>query len=47
MPCRPTSGLNGVAFINIRFHLPGEFPLSFRIKVTLQKGGIVFGLILR
>ena len=25
------------------FHLPGEFPLGYRIKVSLQKGGIVLG----
>ncbi len=29
--------------INIKFHLPGEFPLGYRIKVRLQKGGIVLG----
>ena len=38
-----TSSLHSVAFINIKFHLPGEFPLGYRIKVSLQKGGIRFG----
>ena len=38
VPCM--SNLHGVAFINIKFHLPGEFPLGYRIKVILQKGGI-------
>ena len=38
-----TSNLHSVAFINIKFHLPGEFPLGYRIKVSLQKGGITFG----
>ena len=38
-----TSNLHSVAFINIKFHLPGEFPLGYRIKVSLQKGGIAFG----
>ena len=38
-----TSSLHSVAFINIKFHLPGEFPLGYRIKVSLQKGGIAFG----
>ena len=33
-----TSSLHGVAFINIKFHLPGEFSLGYRIKVILQKG---------
>ena len=42
--CVPfTSNLHSVAFINIKFHLPGEFPLGCRIKVSLQKGGITFG----
>ena len=43
VPC--TSSLHGVAFINIKFHLPGEFPLplGYRIKVMLQKGGILLG----
>ena len=42
--CVPfTSNLHSVAFINIKFHLPGEFPLGYRIKVSLQKGGITFG----
>ena len=41
VPC--TSSLHGVAFINIIFHLPGEFPLGYKIKVILQKGGIVLG----
>ena len=35
MPC--TSSLHGAAFINIKFHLLGEFPLG------LQKGGILLG----
>ena len=38
-----TSSLHGVAFINIKFHLPCEFPLGYRIKVMLQKGGILLG----
>ena len=38
-----TSNLHSVAFINIKFHLPGEFSLGYRIKVSLQKGGITFG----
>ena len=38
-----TSNLHSVAFVNIKFHLPGEFPLGYRIKVSLQKGGIAFG----
>ena len=41
VPC--TSSLHGVAFINIKFHLSGEFPLGYRIKVILQKGGILLG----
>ena len=41
MPC--TSSMHGVAFINNAFHLPGEFPLGYRIKVGLQKGVIVLG----
>ena len=41
VPC--TSSLHGVAFINIKFNLPGEFPLGYRIKVMLQKGGILLG----
>ena len=41
--CVPfTSNLHSVAFVNIKFHLPGEFPLGYRIKVSLQKGGIAF-----
>ena len=36
VPC--TSSLHGVAFINIKFHLPGEFPLGYRIKVFIAKG---------
>ena len=36
-----TSSLHSVTFINIKFCLPGEFPLG--IKVSLQKGGISFG----
>ena len=38
VPC--TSSLHGVVFINIKFRLPGEFPLGYRIKVSLQKGGL-------
>ena len=38
-----TSNLHSVAFINIKCHLPGEFPLGYSIKVSLQKGGIAFG----
>ena len=38
-----TSNLHSVAFINITFHLPVEFPLGCRVKVSLQKGGIAFG----
>ena len=38
-----TSNLHSVAFVNVKFHLPGEFPLGYRIKVGLQKGGIAFG----
>ena len=39
-----TSNLHSVAFvIDVKFHLPGEFPVGYRIKVSLQKGGIVFG----
>ena len=42
--CVPfTSNLHSVAFVNVKFHLPGEFPLGYRIKVSLQKGGIAFG----
>ena len=41
VPCG--SSWHGVAFINIKFHLPGEFPLGYRIKVMLQKGGILLG----
>ena len=41
VPC--ASSLHGVAFINIKFHLPGEFPFGYRIKVSFQKGGIVLG----
>ena len=37
VPC--TSSLHGIAFINIKCHLPGEFPLGY----SLQKGGIVLG----
>ena len=29
-----TSTLRSVAFSNIKCHLPGEFPLGYRIKVT-------------
>ena len=32
-----------VAFINVKFHLPGEFPLDNIIKVSLQNGVIVLG----
>ena len=39
-----TFNLHSVAFINIKFNLPGEFPLGYRIKVSLQKGGIAFGV---
>ena len=35
--------LHIVAFINIKCHLPGKFPLGYRIEVSLQKGGIAFG----
>ena len=43
--CVPfTSNLHSVAFINIKFHLPGEFPLGYSGKVSLQKGGIAFGV---
>ena len=38
-----TSNLHSVAFVNVKIHLPGEFPVGYRIKVSLQKGGIVFG----
>ena len=38
-----TSNLHSVTFVNVKFHLPGEFPLGYRIKVSLQKGGIAFG----
>ena len=38
-----TSNLHSVAFINIKFYLPGEFPLGYRIKVSLQKGRVTFG----
>ena len=38
-----TSNLHSVAFVNVKFHLPGEFPVGYIIKVSLQKGGIVFG----
>ena len=38
-----TSSLHSVAFFNIKCQLPGEFPLGYRIKVSLQKGGIAFG----
>ena len=38
-----TPNLHNVAFVNVKFHLPGEFPLGYRIKVSLQKGGIAFG----
>ena len=38
-----TSNLHSVAFVNVKCHLPGEFPLGYRIKVSLQKGGIAFG----
>ena len=42
--CVPfTSSLHSVACIYITFHLPGEFPLGYRIKFSLQKGGIAFG----
>ena len=42
--CVPfTSNLHSVAFINIKFHLPGEFPLGYITNVSLQKGGIAFG----
>ena len=41
VPC--TSNLHGVPVINIKLHLLGEFPLSYRIKVSLQNGGIVLG----
>ena len=42
--CVPfTSNLHSVAFINIKFNLPGEFPLGYWVKVSLQKGGIAFG----
>ena len=44
VPC--TSSLHGVAFINIKFHLPGEFPLGYRIQVSLQKGGIVLDFLI-
>ena len=27
-----TSNLHSVAFINIKFHLPGEFPLGYSIE---------------
>ena len=30
VPC--TSSLHGVAFINIKFHLPGEFPLAIELR---------------
>ena len=32
-----TSNLHSVAFVNVKFHLPGEFPVGYRIKVSLQK----------
>ena len=35
-----TSNLHSVAFVNVKFHLPGEFPLGYRIKISLQKDGI-------
>ena len=38
-----TSSLHSVAFVNVKFHLPGEFPLGYGIKVSLQKGVIAFG----
>ena len=38
-----TSNFHSVAFVNVKFHLPGEFPLGYRIKVSLQKGVIAFG----
>ena len=42
--CVPfTPNLHSVEVINIKFHLPGEFPLGYRIKVSLQMGGITFG----
>ena len=43
MVCLFTSNLHSVAFIKIKFQLPGEFPLGYRIKVSLQKDGIAFG----
>ena len=38
-----TSNLHSVAFVNIKFHLPGVFPFGYGITVSLQKGGIAFG----
>ena len=38
-----TSSVHSVAFVNVKIHLPGEFPLGYRIKVSFQKGVIAFG----
>ena len=38
-----TSSLHSVAFVNVKIHPPGEFPLGYRIKVSLQKCVIAFG----
>ena len=34
VPC--TSSLHGAAFINIKFHLPGEFPLALGYRIIVQ-----------
>ena len=42
--CVPfTSNLHSVTFIIIKLHLPGEFPLGYIIKFSLQRDGIAFG----
>ena len=33
-----TSDLHSVAFVNVKFHLPGEFPLGYRINGQFAKG---------
>ena len=42
-----TSNLHSVAFVNVKFHLPGEFPLGYRIKVSCKRVESRSGLMLR
>ena len=36
--CVPfTSNLHSVAFVNVKFHLPGEFPVGYRIRSVCKR----------